>query len=117
VRGKLVAGKVPFDSKTLFAVLVEDQRSRRPQDVEAVKARGVLFDVNGRRNELFVDPFRQLRIAVGLGFQPSAAASSGRGAEIEQHRTMFFLGFAECRINILDPVDRHKTSSRLRQHI
>jgi len=64
VGGKFVFGKVALDAKTLFAVLVENQDSRRPQDFKAVEGCGRLLDVEGCGNEVFLDVFCQLRIAV-----------------------------------------------------
>jgi len=62
--GKFVFGKIALDAKTFFAVLVENQDRRRPEDFKAVEGRRRLLDVEGCGNEVFLDVFRQLRIAV-----------------------------------------------------
>ena len=75
-----------------FSVFVEDQDRRRPQDVKAMEAGRILFDVNFDRSKALVDPGGELRVGVGLGFQPSACASTGGGAEIDENRPVLSLG-------------------------
>ena len=106
--GKFVFGKIALDAKTFFAVLVENQDRRRPEDFKAVEGRRRLLDVESCGNEVFLDVFRQLRIAVRLGFQPNASASSGRGAEVEEHGPMILFCLAESSLSIFYPVDHHE---------
>lgn len=107
MRGKLVFGQIALDAKSLFAVLVEDQDGRRPEDVKAVKSGWVFLDMDGRGNKLFFDELCYLRVTVRFGFQPSAPASSRRGAEIEQDGTVLRLRLGECGVSVLNPVDGH----------
>ena len=94
--GKLVFREIALNAKPFFAVFVEDENGRRPQDFKSVELRGLLFDVDGGGGEVVVDVLRQLRVAVRFGLQPNASPSSGSGAEIQQRGTMFRLCLAEC---------------------
>jgi hypothetical protein len=76
----------------LLSVFVENQDRRRPQDVKAMEAGGILFDVNFNGSKGLVDPGGELRVGVRLGFQPSACASTRGGAEIDENRPVLCLG-------------------------
>jgi hypothetical protein len=71
----------------------------------------VLFDMSFDRDEILIDEAGDFIVGVGLGFQPSARASSRCGAEIQQQRFVRRLGFRQCRINILLPIYSHDFSS------
>jgi len=105
---KLVFGQIAFNAKTLLAILVEDQNRRRPQNVETVEGCGIPFDMDGGGNETFFNELYQLGVSVRFGFQPSASASGGCCAEVEQDGLMLRLCVAECAVYILDPVDCHE---------
>jgi len=110
LRGEFVLGQVAFDAMTLFAVFVEDEGGGRPEGIEAVEAGGVFLDVDGERDEFLVDEGRELRVAVGLGLQPSACASSRSGAEVDQQGQVLGLGVGERGINVFVPGNGHGTS-------
>jgi hypothetical protein len=67
----------------LGAIRVEDEHRGSPQHTEPVKPRRMLFDVRLDRNKLAADEPRSRIVSIGLGLQPSASASCGRGAEIQ----------------------------------
>jgi hypothetical protein len=65
----------------------------------------VFFDVSFERDEVVVDKRSSLFIAVRLGFQPNASASSGRGAKVDEQR--LFVGFRlrERSVGVCLPVN------------
>lgn len=67
----------------------------------------MFFDVSFERDKGLVDEVCDGLVAIGLGFQPSAGASSGRGREINQQRFVLGFGFGECGVDIFLPIDEH----------
>jgi len=55
-RGELIFGQIALDAVPFFSVFVEDQDRRRPQDVKAMEAGRILFDVNFNGGKGLVDP-------------------------------------------------------------
>jgi hypothetical protein len=47
----------------------------------------MFLDMRLNGYEMFRDEAADLSIGIGLGLQPSASPSSGRGAEVDQKRT------------------------------
>ena len=68
---------------------------------------GVFFDVRLKGQKILVDEGRNLIVSVGLGFQPSASASSRGGAEINKQRLFRSFSFGQRRVGILFPFDCH----------
>jgi hypothetical protein len=64
MRGKLVLRQIAFNAKALFAVLVEDEDRRSPDNVKAVEAGWVLLYVDGRREKVFFNEVCQFLIGV-----------------------------------------------------
>jgi hypothetical protein len=63
----------------------------------------IFLDVDGNRYEFLIDKGPELWISVRLGFQPSACASSGSGAEVNQHWLLLCFGLGECSVYIFVP--------------
>jgi hypothetical protein len=72
-----------------------------------VEVGGVLFDVRLQGEEIFVDEGGDFLVGVGLGFQPSASASSRGRTEINEQRLARRLSLRERRVGILFPFDCH----------
>ena len=100
LRAKFACRQIAFDTKPLFSVWIENDHAWRPQRVEPVEIRGVLFDVCFERHEVVVNKRSSLVIAVRLGFQPSTRASRRRGAKVDEQRLLLSLGFRECRVGV-----------------
>src|ERR1700722_11833589 len=79
---KLGTRKVALHANTLGAIVIQEQNSGCPDDVETVKPRRMLFNVHVQGDELLINKRRDLGIGVRLGLQPSACASSRGGAEV-----------------------------------
>jgi len=77
---------------------------------------GMLFDMCGERDEVFVDEGGGFFVAVRFGFQPNACASGGSGAEVDQHGSRVCLRFRERRVGVFDPVNFHVVSPRLKTY-
>jgi hypothetical protein len=60
--------------------------------------------------KLLVDERSELGISIRFGFQPSACSSSGRRAEVNQHRLMLCFGLTKSGINIFVPRNGHRGS-------
>jgi hypothetical protein len=83
LRAKLNVWQIAFDAMPFGAIRVEDEHGGCPQHAESVKPCRMLLDVRRDRNELAPDETRGCIVRIGLGLQPSASASCGRGAEID----------------------------------
>jgi len=55
LRGKIVLGKITFDSITLFPVLVQNQNAWGPDSFKAPESGGIFFDVNANGNKVLFD--------------------------------------------------------------
>jgi hypothetical protein len=86
VRLKLGFRQIAFDPEALDATGIHHDHGWRPNRVEAVKPDGMLLDVGFYRKEIVVDKAGDFFVGIRLGLQPSASASSGSRAEIEQNR-------------------------------
>jgi len=71
----------------------------------------MFFDVRLHGDEVLMDEGGGLLVFIGLGIQPSAAASSGSGAEVEQDRPALFLRDCKRLVNISAPLHGHLASS------
>ena len=71
----------------------------------------MFLDVSFEWDEVLVDEVRNLLIRVGLSFQLSAGASSGRGGKINQQRLLLGFGLSERRVHVFDPIDEHGSPS------
>jgi hypothetical protein len=100
--------QISFETNALLAVAVEEKDRRRPDRVESVEPCRMLFDVGFDRYEMLVDEVGCFLIAVRLGFQPSASASSRGRTEIEQDRAVLLLRRRERLIRLSAPVHRHR---------
>ena len=69
----------------------------------------MFFDVGCERDEVVIDGTRDLMIRVGLGFQPSTCASSGRRGKVDQERFVLCLCLFQGRISVFNPVDEHSS--------
>jgi hypothetical protein len=72
-----------------------------------MKIRGMFLDVRGEVYEVVVDEGRSFVVAIRFGFQPNAAASSGRGAEVNEHRLLTGFCFGQGSVCIFHPVYFH----------
>jgi|SRR5579863_3313869 len=97
----------------LGAFRIEDQYGRGPGGVETVEPRGMFLDVGLDRQKIRTDETRDTFIRVRLGFQPSASASSGGRAEINQDGLARSLRLGQCRIDVFTPLNRHILSVSL----
>lgn len=69
----------------------------------------MFFDVSLQRDESLVDEVRNFLIGIGLSFQLSTCASSGRRRKIDQERFVFTLSLFQCGISVFDPIDEHSS--------
>jgi hypothetical protein len=60
----------------------------------------MFLDVSFERDERLIDEVGGFLIRVGLSFQLSTCASSGRGRKIDQERFIFSFGLRQRRIDI-----------------
>jgi hypothetical protein len=70
----------------------------------------MLFDVGFDRDEVLVDELGGLGVFVALGIQPSARASGGRGAEVQQDGLSLRLGVGQGLVYVLTPFHGHRLS-------
>lgn len=73
----------------------------------------ILFDVDFQRDEVLVNELRDFFIFVRLGFQPSACASAGCSAEIDEYGFLLFFRGGESLVSIFDPVYGHDVGLQL----
>ena len=99
--------QIAFETDALLPIAVEEKDSRRPDRFKSVEPCRMFFDVRFDRHEMLMDEVGCFLIGVRLGFQPSAGASSGRGTEIKQDRTVLLLRLCERLIDIFTPIHRH----------
>jgi len=104
---EFAAGKIAFQAPHLDRPRRQDEDGRSPADVEAAEQAGLLVDIHSKRNEMPVDEIGSLVVPIRLGLQPNAAASSRRGAEVEEGRLLRFRRLAQGRIDAISPVDLH----------
>jgi hypothetical protein len=76
----------------------------------------MFLDVRFHRQKIRVDEAGDGFIPVGLGFQPSASASSRSRAEIEQDRPARLLRLGQSGIDVFAPLNRHELILYLRGH-
>jgi len=67
----------------------------------------MFFDMSFERNETSINEVGDSLIRVGLSFQLSTGASSGRGGKINQQRLLLGFGLGERRVHVFDPIDEH----------
>jgi hypothetical protein len=72
-----------------------------------VKVFWILLYVDVEWDEVLVDERRDVRIGVGLGFQPSTRSSGGRRAEVDEQRFGLFLCFGKRLVGVFDPIYGH----------
>jgi hypothetical protein len=77
-----------------------------------VKSCGIFLDVDFDGDEFIVNERGELRVSVRFGFQPSACSSSGRRAEVNQHRFVLRFGLIECDVNVFGPRNSHQVLLR-----
>jgi hypothetical protein len=77
-----------------------------------MKSCGIFLDVDFDGDEFLVNERGQLRVSIRFGFQPSACSSSGRRAEVNQHRLMLCFGLTKSGINIFVPRNSHQVLLR-----
>src|SRR5436190_9411212 len=104
--------QIAFETDALLSVAVEEKHSRRPHRVESVEPSRMLLDMRFDRHEMLVDEVGRLLVAVRLGFQPSARASSRHRAEIEQDGAVLLLRGGERLIHVLAPIHQHESPPR-----
>jgi len=73
----------------------------------------MLLDVGCYRKEIIVDKAGDFRVGIRLGLQPSASASSGSRAEIEQERLIGVFRAGKRGVDIMGPLNRHKASNSI----
>ena len=112
LRGEFLLGQIAFAAEALHAALVEDQRRRCPERVEAVEERAGILDVRGDWNEVLIDERGELGVGVRFGLQPNATASSGSSAEIEEYRFVLGLCARLCAVKVFDPFHCHECLPR-----
>ena len=105
LRAKLILRQVAFNPISFFAFGIEYDYSRCPRGVKTMEISRVFFDMCFERDEVVVDKRSSLFIAVRLGFQPNASASSGRGTEVDEQRLLIGLGLRERRVGICQPLN------------
>src|SRR4029079_676050 len=91
-------------------IWIENDHAWRPQRVESMEIRGVLFDVCFEWHEVVVNKCGSLGIVVCLGFQPSTCASCRSGAKVDEHRLLLRLGFRERRVSVCSQMYFHHVS-------
>lgn len=106
---EVVGRQKALELVTLCAVRVEQLHGRSPQRSESLKRFRLLLDVNLDWDEILIDEFLHARVGVNLGIQPGASPSHWGGIEIKQQMALFCLCIRQCFINILSPVNRHKS--------
>lgn len=74
---------------------------------------GVFFDVSFEWDEVLVDEVTNFLVRIGLGLQPSAGASGGSCAEINEDRLVGLLRLGQRCVRVFIPVDCHVVSSLL----
>jgi hypothetical protein len=67
----------------------------------------MFFDVGFDWEEILLNELSGFVIVVRLGIQPSAGASRGGGAEVDQNGTAFLFRLSECLIDVLTPTYGH----------
>jgi hypothetical protein len=80
---KPVFWQIAFDPITFDALGIQDENRWRPYSFKAFEVSGMCFDVSFERDKSLVDEVRRTFVRVGLGFQPSTCASSGRGRKVD----------------------------------
>ncbi len=106
---EVVGRQKSLELMTLCAVRVEKLHGRGPLRSKSLKRFWLLLDVNLDGNEILIDEFLHARVGVNLGIQPGASPSHWGGIEIQQQMALFCLRIRQCFINILSPVNRHKS--------
>jgi len=81
---KLILRQVAFDPVSLDTFRIEHDYGRRPRRVKTMEISRVFFDVRFEWHEVVVDKRSSFFIAVRLGFQPNASASSWSGAKVDE---------------------------------
>jgi hypothetical protein len=79
------------------------EQGRSPLDSETLERLGLLFDVNLGGDEVRADPVYDPLIRIDLGFQPSATASLGGGAEIEKGCFLLCFRSLQGLVWVLEP--------------
>lgn len=102
------AAEVAFVADALAAIAIEEQNRRGPDGLEALEPGRVNLDVSGDGQEMLLEEGRGGRVMITLGFQPSASASGGRGAEIEQQRPLLGLRTRQSIVHFGNPVHAHR---------
>jgi hypothetical protein len=67
----------------------------------------MFFDVRFERDEVLVNEGSDFGVGIRLGFQPSAAASGRRRAEIDQQRLLPCFRVGHCGIDVSAPLNAH----------
>jgi hypothetical protein len=80
---EVVVGQITLQSRTLFALAVEQEHSWCPDRIEAVEPCRMFLDVSFYRKEILADEFGSLLIFIRLGIQPSTGSSRRSRAEIQ----------------------------------
>jgi hypothetical protein len=70
------------------------------------------LDVRLYGKKVLVDEIGCLLVGIGLGIQPSASASGGRRAEIDQNRSVLLFRRGERLINVVAPSYSHRVLLR-----
>ena len=104
---KPVFRQVAFDPITLDALGIQDDNRWCPDSLKAFEISGIFFDVSCEWDKSLVDEVRGTFVRVGLGFQPSTCASSGRGRKVDQDRLVLGLCLFERRVGVFDPINEH----------
>lgn len=84
-----------------IAVAVEKKKERRPADAVPAKnlLAGLVPPAGPVEDEVFLEVFRKLRLAVILLTQQFAASSAARGEEIQEEELPLGLGFGQSLID------------------
>jgi len=103
LRGKLVLWQITFYAVPFFAVFVQHQGGWRPDGIKAVEPGWIFLDVDSDGHEFLIDEGCELRVSIRFGFQPSACASSGSGAKVDQQGFVLCFGLAQGSIYVFVP--------------
>jgi hypothetical protein len=106
---KVLGGEEPLHAMTLVAARIDDEDRRSPLRAETrtqpLELVGLIPHVDAHGNELVGDELRNLAGGIHLGIQPSAAASHGCSAEIEQDVPIGARRVRQCGVEIVPPGD------------
>ena len=113
LREEIVGLQETLDPMVFLPIGIQLEKRRGPQRrvlfTNSLEVLGLLAHVQPHRNEIFLDEPCDAVLRVHLGIQPSAAASHGCGAEIEEDWLVLSSSVIERLVDVPPPTNFHLT--------